>query len=50
MPKKARGLMAKYLIQHQVEHLDFIKEFNEAGYQFHAATSTETNFDFIRHL
>jgi cytoplasmic iron level regulating protein YaaA (DUF328/UPF0246 family) len=46
--KKARGTMAKFLMQNQYDDLIYIKHFNELGYQFNESTSTHCNFDFVR--
>lgn len=46
--KKARGAMARFLMQHQSENLSCLKEFKELGYKFHAPTSSERHFDFVR--
>lgn len=46
--KKARGLMAKYLIQNRVDSVEQIKEFNELGYYFTKDTSSDHHLDFIR--
>jgi uncharacterized protein len=40
--KKARGMMARYLIENQVTELTQLKEFNVAGYYFSAAATTKT--------
>lgn len=46
--KKARGLMARYIIQNQVEDVAGLKAFNEAGYVFSAKQSTDTELVFLR--
>ncbi len=46
--KKARGLMAKYLIQNRVKTLEEIKEFTDSGYRFCGETSSEFAFNFTR--
>lgn len=46
--KKARGLMARYLIQNQCETLDDIKAFNLDGYEYDEAQSTSTAPVFVR--
>lgn len=46
--KKARGVMAKFLMENQIDNLEGIKEFNELGYEFNQASSSETHFDFVR--
>lgn len=46
--KKARGLMASYIIKHRVENSDGIKQFREEGYGFNPNLSTETELVFTR--
>ncbi|KTD68035.1 hypothetical protein Lste_1193 [Legionella steelei] len=46
--KKARGTMAKFLMQNQFDDLTQLKQFNELGYKFHKSTSTEQHLDFVR--
>ena len=46
--KKARGLMARYVIQHQIEKVEDLKGFAEAGYWFSPQLSTETKLVFTR--
>ncbi|MBA2709576.1 MAG: peroxide stress protein YaaA [Tatlockia sp.] len=46
--KKARGLMAKFLIQKRVENLGKIKEFCDLGYRYCEETSSEMLMNFIR--
>jgi cytoplasmic iron level regulating protein YaaA (DUF328/UPF0246 family) len=46
--KKARGMMAKYLIQNQVKTVEALKEFDMAGYYFAAEESTATELVFKR--
>lgn len=46
--KKARGLMAKYLMTNQIESLDELKQFNDLGYELNKKTSTAEQVDFIR--
>lgn len=46
--KKARGVMARYLIQNRIYSIEQIKSFNELGYQFNEHTSTAQHLDFIR--
>lgn len=46
--KKARGLMARYLIQNKVSKLDDIKEFALEGYAYHEESSTEEKPVFRR--
>lgn len=46
--KKARGLMARYMVQNQVKHVDQLKEFNLEGYYYDAQQSTAQNMVFLR--
>ncbi|HIF9482038.1 TPA: peroxide stress protein YaaA [Photobacterium damselae] len=46
--KKARGLMARYIIDNQIDSIEKLKEFDAAGYYFVAAESTATEFVFKR--
>ncbi|MDO6474708.1 peroxide stress protein YaaA [Alteromonas sp. 1_MG-2023] len=46
--KKARGLMARYVIQNRIEDVAGLKAFSEAGYVFSLEQSTETDLVFLR--
>ncbi|GAD80715.1 peroxide stress protein YaaA [Vibrio ezurae] len=46
--KKARGMMAKYIIQNQVESLEALKLFDSAGYYFSDTDSTARELVFKR--
>ncbi len=46
--KKARGLMAAYLIKQRVTEPEALKDFTESGYQFNATLSTKTEWIFCR--
>jgi cytoplasmic iron level regulating protein YaaA (DUF328/UPF0246 family) len=47
--KKARGMMARYIIENQVTQLSQLKEFTVAGYYFSAeATTKELEPVFMR--
>lgn len=46
--KKARGIMAKYIIQQQIDSVEGLKKFNESGYCFSKERSSTTHLDFIR--
>lgn len=46
--KRARGAMAKFLMQNEIDHLDDLKAFRDFGYQFNPDTSTENHIDFCR--
>ena len=46
--KKARGLMVKYIAEHQITQAEDLKMFNTEGYQFDANISTKTQWIFTR--
>lgn len=46
--KKARGLMARYIIQNQIEDPELLKGFDAEGYWFSPQLSTEDKFVFTR--
>ena len=46
--KKARGLMARYIIENRVRKIDDLKEFNFENYKYRKELSTETNLIFLR--
>lgn len=46
--KKARGLMARYIIDNRITEPEAAKGFNSEGYRFVAETSTETEWVFSR--
>jgi len=46
--KNARGLMARYIIQNQIEDIEQIKAFNLDGYEFNEEMSNDTEFVFTR--
>jgi cytoplasmic iron level regulating protein YaaA (DUF328/UPF0246 family) len=46
--KKARGLMARYVIQQRINEVEALKDFNLAGYQFSAAHSSAQQLVFLR--
>lgn len=46
--KKARGMMARYLVEHHVADLDGMKAFDTAGYRFDADASDEARWTFRR--
>ena len=47
--KKARGLMARYIIQQRITELGQLKDFDLAGYQFSSEQSSATELVFLRH-
>ncbi len=46
--KKARGLMSRYIIQHQLTDPEDIKAFDYSGYQFNKHVSTDNEWIFTR--
>lgn len=46
--KRARGMMARYVIEHRVVEADVIKKFNSCGYKFDKKLSDENKFVFVR--
>ncbi|SFP39757.1 hypothetical protein SAMN05216419_100228 [Nitrosomonas cryotolerans] len=46
--KKARGLMSRYIIQHQLTDPEDIKAFDYSGYHFNKHTSTDNEWIFTR--
>lgn len=46
--KKARGLMAQYIIKNQIENIEGLKRFDMDGYQFDDLESIEDKFLFKR--
>lgn len=47
--KKARGLMARYIIQQRLTDAEQLKAFDLAGYQFNAEQSSANELVFLRH-
>ncbi len=46
--KKARGRMARFMVQNRVETLDDLKGFGEDGYAFEAGLSSDEDLVFVR--
>lgn len=46
--KKARGMMARYIIQNRIENSEELKGFDAEGYWFSPSLSTENKFVFTR--
>jgi len=46
--KKARGLMARYMIEHHINKPEDIKSFDLADYQFNTELSTDNSYTFTR--
>ena len=46
--KRARGMMARYMIRNRLGNADALKDFSENGYRYNKAASSETEFVFLR--
>lgn len=46
--KKARGMAARWLVEHRVDTIEGMKGFDTDGYAYDAAGSTDTQFRFVR--
>lgn len=46
--KKARGMMARYIIKNQLAKPEGMKKFTDGGYKFEARTSNDRCYNFIR--
>lgn len=46
--KKARGMMADYIVRNAVEDVEALKKFTTTGYRFDAESSTTTELVFLR--
>lgn len=46
--KIARGLFINYCIQHQIEDIDKIRQFNEDGYQYDETLSDENHYIYVK--
>ncbi|MFT5670628.1 MAG: cytoplasmic iron level regulating protein YaaA (DUF328/UPF0246 family), partial [Glaciecola sp.] len=46
--KKARGLMARYIIEHKIDDISALKKFDVDGYYFVEAESSSTDLVFKR--
>ncbi len=46
--KKARGMMARYLVDHQIDEPEALKDFNLGGYAFNAQLSAAHEWVFTR--
>lgn len=50
MAKKARGMMARYIIQNDLKNIDDLKNFDLGGYSYQEEFSTQTDWVFSRIL
>ncbi|MEM6612326.1 MAG: peroxide stress protein YaaA [Cyanobacteria bacterium P01_C01_bin.72] len=48
--KKARGMMASYIIKNQIKSANDIKDFTEAGYSYNLELSSEKDLVFTRNI
>ncbi len=46
--KKARGMMARWMVEHRVTDIDAMRGFDSDGYAFDAEASTDTHWRFVR--
>jgi uncharacterized protein len=46
--KRARGMLADYIIRHEIDHPDNIKLFNKDNYRFNKELSDNNNFYFVK--
>ena len=46
--KRARGLMCRYAIENGIDDLEGLKRFNQEGYEYDEASSTEDSLVFLR--
>lgn len=46
--KRARGMMARYMVQNRIDRPEGLKNFNEAGYVFRSALSDASSYVFTR--
>lgn len=46
--KKARGMMARFMMQNKIDNPEQLKDFSESGYSFNRESSTGHHMDFIR--
>ena len=46
--KKARGMVARWLVEHRVEDIEGIKGFDSDGYAYDVAGSSDAQFRFVR--
>jgi len=46
--KKARGMVARWLVEHRIDDIEGIKGFDSDGYAYDKAGSTDAQFRFVR--
>lgn len=50
LAKKARGTMAKYLMENRIDHVEGVKQFKDLGYEFNGETSSADTLNFVREV
>lgn len=48
MAKRARGMMARYIIQNKIDHIKDLEKFNSDGYKFQPKLSDDLNMEYHR--
>ena len=48
LAKKARGAMARYIVENRIDEASALRAFNVGGYQFHPELSSDTEYVFLR--
>jgi cytoplasmic iron level regulating protein YaaA (DUF328/UPF0246 family) len=48
--KKARGLLAHFMVRSRVDNLTDLRSFNTSGYSFDPGRSSDTNTVFLRSI
>ena len=46
--KKARGMMARFIIQHEIDDIETLKSFSEEGYWYNEQLSSDSKLVFVR--
>jgi len=46
--KKARGMMARFIIKNRIKNIDDLKKFTDSGYKFNPLMSTASELVFVR--
>lgn len=46
--KRARGMMARYIVRRRLEHVEDLKNFGDAGYRYNAKESSGSELVFLR--
>ena len=48
LAKRARGMMSAYILKNQLQNIEDIKNFNQAGYQYQDSLSSQSQWIFTR--